>query len=44
MYEWICSKALEEISGYDFSEENNGNGWSDATEFLELFINKVVDR
>ena len=44
MYEWICSKALEEISGYDFSEENNGNGWSDAAEFLELFINKVADR
>lgn len=44
MYEWICSKALEEISGYDFSEENGGNGWSDAKEFLELFINKVADR
>ena len=41
LYEWTCSKALEEISGYDFSKENNGNGWSDAKEFLELFIKKV---
>ncbi len=41
LYEWACSKALEEISGYDFSKETNGNGWSDAKEFLELFIDKV---
>ncbi len=41
MYEWICAKALEEISGYDFSAENNGNGWKDSKEFLELFIQKV---
>ena len=41
MYEWICSKALEEISAYDFSQENNGAGWSDSKEFLELFIRKA---
>lgn len=44
MYEWICSKVLEEISGYDFSEENGGNGWSDAKEYLELFIDKVAEQ
>lgn len=43
MYEWICAKALEEISGYDFSAENNGNGWKDSKEFLELFIQKVQE-
>jgi|GEM_PF-2001378 len=43
MYEWICAKALEEISGYDFSSENNRNGWKDSREFLELFIQRVVE-
>lgn len=43
MYEWICAKAMEEISGYDFSSENNGNGWKDSREFLELFIQRVLE-
>ncbi len=41
MYEWICSKALEEISGYDFTDKNNGIGWRNSKEFLEFFIEKV---
>ncbi len=44
LYEWICSKALEEISGYDFSKENDSNGWSDSKEFLKLFIDKVSEQ
>ena len=43
LYEWICSKALEEISGFDFSEENNGNGWSNSKEFLELYLKKITE-
>ena len=34
LYEWICSKALTEISGFDFSNENNGAGWGNSKEFL----------
>lgn len=44
LYEWICSKALEELFGFDFSEENNGNGWSSSKEFLELFIKRVTEQ
>lgn len=42
MYEWICAKALEEISGFDFTNENNGNGWTNSKEFLEMFINRII--
>ncbi|MBP0986624.1 MAG: hypothetical protein J6W57_07425 [Oscillospiraceae bacterium] len=41
MYEWICCKALEEISGIDLSGENGGAGWRDSKEFLKLFIVRV---
>lgn len=44
MYEWVCSKALDEISGLDFSEENNGAGWRDSKEFLEMFIRRIVEQ
>ena len=44
LYEWVCSKALEEISGYDFSDANNGNGWKDANEFLEMFIERINEQ
>lgn len=43
-YEWVCSKALTEISGFDFSKENNGAGWSNSKEFLEMFIQRLLDR
>lgn len=44
LYEWVCSKALEEISGYDFSDANNGNGWKDANEFLVMFIERINEQ
>ena len=43
MYEWVCSMALEEISGLDFSEENNGAGWTNSKEFLEMFISRIAE-
>ena len=42
MYEWVCSKALTEISGFDFSKENNGSGWANSKEFLEMFIDRII--
>ncbi|MFR9278400.1 MAG: hypothetical protein ACLVME_01815 [Ezakiella coagulans] len=44
LYEWICSKALTEISEFDFSNENNGAGWGNSKEFLEMFIDRVLER
>lgn len=44
LYEWICSKALTEISGFDFSNENNGAGWGNSKEFLEMFIDRVLEQ
>ena len=44
MYEWVCSKALEEISGLDFSEENRGAGWTNSKEFLEMFIRRIAEQ
>ncbi len=44
MYEWICSKALEEVSGFDFSDTNNGAGWKNSEEFLELFIDRIIEQ
>ena len=44
MYEWVCSRALDEISGLDFSEENNGAGWRDSKEFLEMFIRRIAEQ
>lgn len=41
MYEWACSKALTELSGLDFSDVNNGCGWGNSREFLELFIERI---
>lgn len=44
LYEWICSKALTEISRFDFSNENNGAGWGNSKEFLEMFIDRVLEQ
>ena len=43
MYEWICSTALDAISSFDFSGENDGAGWSNPKEFLDLFIDKIIE-
>ena len=44
MYEWVCSKALDEISGFDFSGLNNGAGWSNSREFLKAFTDKIIEQ
>lgn len=44
LYEWICSKALTEISRFDFSNENNGAGWGNSKECLEMFIDRVLEQ
>ena len=44
MYEWVCSKALDEISGFDFSGLNNGVGWSNSREFLKAFTDKIIEQ
>lgn len=44
LYEWICSKALTEISGFDFSNENNGARWGNSKECLEMFIDRVLEQ
>lgn len=37
MYEWVCSKVLDEISGFDFS-------WSNSKEFLKAFTDKIIEQ
>lgn len=44
MYEWTCSKALDEISGFDFSGKNNDRTWSNSKEFLKVFINTIIEK
>ena len=44
MYEWVCSKALDKISGFDFSGLNNGAGWSNSREFLKAFTDKIIEQ
>ncbi|MDO4779333.1 MAG: hypothetical protein Q4A42_07235 [Tissierellia bacterium] len=44
MYEWACSKALDEISDFDFTGKNDGAGWSNSKEFLEMFIDKIIEQ
>lgn len=44
MYEWTCSKALEEISGFDFSGKNNDRTWSNSKEFLKNFTDIIIEQ
>ena len=41
LYEYICSMALEELSGFEFDKETEI--WATSKQFLELFNKKVVD-
>jgi hypothetical protein len=41
LYEYVCSMALEELSGYDFSE--NGVHWATSKDFLERFTDKILN-
>lgn len=43
MYEQICALALDKLSGYDFDEDGDGIKWSTSKEFLEEFIQPVLD-
>lgn len=43
MYEWVCSKALDKMSGFDFSGENVEH-WSNSKEFIKVFSNKIIEQ
>ena len=42
VYEWICSDALDELSGFDFEDEN-GTRWADSKDFLRRFNEMVLE-
>lgn len=42
VYEWICSDALDELSGFNFEDEN-GIRWADSKDFLRRFNEMVLD-
>lgn len=42
LYEYICAMTLDELSGYDFSNENPGEVWANLKDFLALFDQKVL--
>ncbi len=41
LYEYICSMALEKLSGYDFTNED-GYRWATSKEFLEQLTQKII--
>ena len=43
LYEYICAMALDELTGYDYSTVNEGNGWSTSKELLELLNDKILE-
>lgn len=42
LYEYICAMALDELSGYDFSQEDGLLSWTNSKEFLEKFDEKIL--
>jgi hypothetical protein len=42
LYEYICCMALEELSGYDFTDEN-GTGWAMSKDFLNRFTKRILN-
>ena len=42
LYEWICSDALDELSGFNFEDEN-GIRWAESKDFLRRFNEMVLD-
>ena len=42
LYEYLCARALQDISGVDFSDDMWSQWRSNAKEFLELFTDYVV--
>ena len=44
LYEYMCAKALQDISGVSFEDDELGTmGWVDAKEFLRLFTKWVAN-
>lgn len=41
LYEYICCMALEELSGYNFADED-GIGWATSKDFLDRFTKMVL--
>lgn len=41
LYEYICCMALEELSGYDFTDDN-GIGWATSKDFLDRFTKRIT--
>lgn len=41
-YEYICALALDELSGFNFDEDEDGIKWGTSKELLEEFNNKVT--
>jgi len=44
LYEYLCSLALYEISGFDMKKENGELTWSNSKEFLEKFNEQILER
>lgn len=42
LYEYICCLALEELSGYDFTDAD-GIAWATSKDFLDRFTKRIVD-
>ena len=43
MYEFVCSKELTEISGFDFSTENGGAGWRKFERIFKDVYQKIIE-
>ena len=43
LYEYICSYALYELSGYNFTKEDGSLTWKNSKEFLERFNEKIIE-
>ena len=41
LYEYTCCMALEELSGYDFTDAD-GMGWATSKEFLDRFTMRII--
>lgn len=44
LYEYICARALAELSGYPFENDDGTQTWTNSKEFLERFDEMVLER
>jgi hypothetical protein len=42
IYEYLCAKALYDLSGYDFTQEDGTLTWTNSKEFLERFNERII--